>query len=661
MWPFDNFPTAAVAKAYGVNIDQIWLDHVRLSSVRLTSGCSAALVSDRALVKTNHHCVADCAQALSTSGRDLLRDGFLTNSAAEERKCPGQQAEILVDVFDVTNELQPPPGSAPTRQRARDDAWAKAERDRCPNVVLYRCQVIAFFRGGQYMLYRYRIYNDVRLVFAPEFATAFFGGDPDNFNFPRYDLDVGFLRLYEDGEPAITPEHFAWNPAVPVPGQPVFVAGNPGATERSLTVAQLETQRDFALPLAQMQRAELRDRIRRYAQENAEQKRLAEAPLFNVENTYKVYAGRQSTLGDPRFMTLRRRQEYDLRRKVTANADLREQIGDPWTRVERAQKAYWELYLFYRQLEQGAGSLSELFTDARTLVRAAAERNKPAGQRLPEFSDARLPLIRQVLLDDRPIDPKLEELYLTFWLSMTREALTPDDPDVKIMLGKETPEALAARLARASRLADPKVREALWEGGQDAILASDDPMIRFVLLTDPQSRAIREQWEKSVSAPSDAGAERVAAARFAVYGRQVYPDASFSLRLSYGAVAGWTEGGGAIGPFTDFAGLYARATGIAPYALAPRWLAARDRLRGDTVLNLTTTNDIIGGNSGSPLIDAAGRVIGVVFDGNIHSLGGDYGYDATLNRTISVSAAAISEALDKVYGRTQLLSELAGK
>ena len=661
MWTFDNFPSAAVAKTYGVTIDQAWLDHVRLSAVRLTSGCSAAAVSGGGLVMTNHHCVVDCVQALSTPKNDLVRDGVLTAGPAEERACPGLQAEILVGITDVTKQLQPPPRAATGLQKLRDDAWARVEREACPDRLRYRCQIIAFYRGGQYMLYRYRIYGDVRLVFAPEFATAFFGGDPDNFNVPRYDLDVAFLRLYEDGKPAATPDHLMWNAAPPAPDEPVFVAGNPGGTERLLTVSQLETQRDLALPVAQMQRSELRGRMLQYMQEGPEQKRLAEAPLFNVENSFKVYAGRQSTLSDPAFMDTKRRQETDLKRRAMNNSDLRDRIGDPWARIDGAQKAYADLYLPYRQLEAGAGSLSELFTDARTLVRAAAECAKVPGERLPEYSDARLPLIGKTLLDERPIDPGLEVLYLDFWLSKTREALTADDPDVIAMLGKESPEALAARLVRGSRLADPAVRRALWQGGQAAVLASEDPMIRFVLATDARARKVREAWELQVSTPSDTGAERVAEARFAVFGHTAYPDASFSLRLSYGAVAGWTERGHAISPFTRLAGLYDRATGADPYALAPRWLAAKDRLNLDTVLDLTTTNDIIGGNSGSPLIDAKGEVIGVVFDGNIHSLGGDYGYDGAHNRTITVSAAAISEALDKVYGRQALLAELAGK
>ena len=661
MWTFDNFPSAVVSKTYGVAIDQAWLDHVRLSAVRLTSGCSAAVVSGAALVMTNHHCVVDCVQSLSTPAHDLLREGFLTDGLTEERKCPGLQAEVLVGITDVTQALKPSAAAVDDPRRARDDAWARIEREGCPDTLRYRCQITAFYRGGQYVLHRYRIYDDVRLVFAPEFATAFFGGDPDNFNFPRYDLDVSFLRLYEDGSPVATPEHLAWNPAAPTPGEPVFVAGNPGGTERLLTVAQLETQRDFALPVAQLQRSELRGRMLEYMQEGPEQKRLAAAPLFGVENSFKVYSGRQFTLSDPAFMDIKRRQETDLRRRVRNNARLSAEIGDPWARIEGAQKAYAELYLPYRQLEIGAGSLSELFTYARTLVRAAAERTKGPGERLPEYSDARLPLIGRALLDEQPIDPKLEQLYLGFWLSKTREALTADDPDVTAMLGKESPEALATRLVEGSKLADPKVRRALWDGGQAAVRASDDPMIRFVLANDARARKVRQAWETRVSAPSDGGAERVAAARFAVYGRQVYPDASFSLRLSYGTVAGWTERGHPIGPFTRISGLYQRATGADPYALAPRWLAAKDRLDGDTVLDLTTTNDIIGGNSGSPLINAKGEVIGAVFDGNIHSLGGDYGYDGALNRTIAVSAAAISEALDKVYGRANLLAELAGK
>jgi hypothetical protein len=661
MWTFDNFPSAAVAKTYGVTIDKPWLDHVRLSAVRLSSGCSAAAVSGGGLVMTNHHCVVDCVQSLSTPTRDLVKDGFLSDGEAQERKCPGLQAEILVEVKDVTQRVKPNAATQGRLERAHDTAQAQVEREGCPDAVRYRCQVIAFYRGGQYELYRYRLYDDVRLVFAPEFATAFFGGDPDNFNFPRYALDVSFLRLYEDGRPAATPDHLTWNPAAPKAGEPVFVAGNPGATERRLTVAQLETQRDVALPVAQLQRSELRGRMLQYMAKGPEQKRLAGAALFGVENSFKVYAGRQFALADPAVMETKRREEGELKRRVMANSELRAEIGDPWSRIEGAQKAYANLYLPYRQLEAGAGSLSELFVYARILVRAAAERTLAPADRLPEYSDARLPLLGRDLLGERPVDPELETLYLTFWLSKTREYLTADDPDAQALLGKESPEALAARLVNGSGLADPAVRRALWDGGQAAVMASIDPMIRFVLANDERARRARRLWERQVAAPQDSAAQRVAAARFAVYGRQVYPDATFSLRLSYGKVAGWTEGGRPVPPYTRISGLYERATGDDPYRLPARWLAAKDRLDGSTVLDLTTTNDIIGGNSGSPLINGRGEVVGAVFDGNIHSLGGDYGYDGGLNRTIAVSTAAISEALDKVYGRAELLAELTAK
>jgi hypothetical protein len=661
MWTFDNFPSAAVAKSYGVVIDKPWLDHVRLSAVRLTSGCSAATVSASGLVMSNHHCVVDCVQALSTATQDFVKDGFLTDGSDQERRCPGLQAEILMEIRDVTQRITAKTAAKDSPERGRESAQAEIEAEGCPDTVRYRCQVIAFYRGGQYALYRYRIYDDVRLVFAPEFAAAFFGGDPDNFNFPRFDLDVSFLRLYEEGRPASTPDHLVWNPKAPKASEPVFVAGNPGGTERLLTVAQLEVQRDFALPIAQLQRSELRGRMLQYMAEGGEQKRMTEAPLFGVENSFKVYAGRQFTLSDSAFMDMKRRQESDLRRRVLADDRLSAQIGDPWSKIEDAQKAYVDLYLPYRQLESGAGSLSELFVYARTLVRAAAERSRAPDARLAEYSDARLPLIERDLLAARPVDPELEKLYLSFWLSKTREYLTADDPDAKALLGSESPEALAARLVYGSKLGEPEVRREIWKGGQTAILASTDPMIRFVLASDARARLARLAWERQVAAPQNSAAQLIAAARFAVYGRSTYPDATVSLRLSYGKVAGWTERGRAINPFTQISGLFDRATDDDPYRLPRRWLAAESRLDGSTVLNLTTTNDIIGGNSGSPLINAKSQVIGAVFDGNLHSVGGDYGYDPTLNRTIVVSTAAISEALDTVYDRKQLLAELAGK
>jgi hypothetical protein len=654
MWTFDNFPAQAVHQAYGVTIDQPWLDHVRLSTLRLTSGCSASLVSAQGLAMTNTHCVAACVQALSTPDMDLTRLGVQALGQAQERKCPGLQAEVLISAEDITGQIS----AASAGAAMRDGAVARIESQGCGSDPTLRCQVVPLYHGGQYMLYRFRKYADVRLVFAPEFSIAFFGGDPDNFNFPRYDLDVAFIRLYQDDKPAPTPDHLIFNPTAPRAGQPVFVAGNPGGTERELTFSQLEIQRDLALPIAQLQRSEERGRLVQFASESPEHKRIATDPLFTLENTYKAYFGRQFELNDPAFMDIKRRQEAELRAKVEADPKLKAKIGDPWSDMAAAQGAYADQFLRYRQLEAAAGNLSQLYAYARTLVRAAAERPKPLNLRLREYADARLPLVEKNLLDDTPVDPDLEELYLGFWLSKTREYLTADDPDVKALLGAESPEALAHRLVSGTRLGDPGVRKALWDGGQTAIEASTDPLIRFVAANDAVGRKLRALWEDAVSGPSDEAAGRIAQARFAVYGRGAYPDATFTPRLTYGQVAGWTYRAVKVEPFTRISGLYARATGADPFALPQNWLKARTALNGDTVFDLSTTNDITGGNSGSPLIDAKGEVIGAVFDGNIHSLGGDYAYDGAVNRAVAVSATAIAAALDKVYDDQALLAEL---
>jgi hypothetical protein len=662
MWTFDNFPAAKVQAAYGARIDRAWLDRVQAAAVRIP-GCSASLVSKNGLVLTNNHCVVGCTTALSSAGHDYVHDGFLTDAMTEEGKCPGMTAEVLVSITDVTAQIKAA-GEGKVGQayvQAKEAAEAVAEKTVCGEVPARRCQTISFYRGGQYKVYMYHRYSDVRLVFAPEFDIAFFGGDPDNFNFPRFDLDSAFLRVYEGGKPAVTPQFLKWNPAAPAEGEVTFVAGNPGSTDRLLTVSQLETLRDLAIPVSQMQRSELRGRLIQFGQQGPEQKRIATEPLFSLENGFKVYYGRQMVLNDKAFMDAKRAQEAELRARVAADPKLSAEIGDPWADMAVAQKAYAENYIAFRQLELEAGRNSRLYGWARTLVRAAQERTKPDAERMSDYVDARLPLEAKRLLDPRPVDPQIEQIQMEHWLLKTREYLTVDAPAVKTILGKDSPDALAARLVSGSKLADPAVRQALWDGGLAAVMASDDPMIQFVLKTDPDARAIRTIWEASVQGPTDRAAGKIAEARFAVYGDSVYPDATFSLRLSYGKVAGWSYRGQDIGSFTRFGGLWDRATGAAPFALPQRWLDAKDRLNPDTVFDFVSTNDIIGGNSGSPVIDAKGQVIGAAFDGNIHSLGGAYGYDGSINRTVVVSTAAITEALDKVYGRKALLKELLGK
>jgi hypothetical protein len=663
MWPFDEAPVARVRDALGVSLDSRWLDHLRGASVRLTSGCSASIVSPAGLVLTNQHCIVACAQQLSSGARDYVSDGFVTGGPADERTCPGVQAEVLVSITDVTA-----PVFAASQGKfgedfgaAREVAIAAAEKDACAGDLRFRCQVIAFYQGGQFKVYKFRRYADVRLVFSPEFDAAFFGGDPDNFNFPRYDLDAAFLRLYDTGKPAPTPDYLAWSTDPPAADEPVFVSGSPGSTERQLTIAQLETLRDVTLPMLQVQHAELRGRLIQLGEESPEMRRIIADALFSDENTFKIFQGREAALHDPDFMAGRGKDEADLKAKLAASPDLAKQIGDPWSEIAAAQKAYARQFVVWRQLEIGAGGGSQLYRYARDLVRAAAERARPSGQRLPEYADSRLMLLQKVVLDPAPVEPKLERLYLEFWLSKTRELLGADAPAVAMLLGKESPEGLAGRLAAASRLGDPQMRARLWDGGMGAVTASDDPMIQFVLATDPLARAARLVWEEQVVAPVELASERIARARYALGGSSLYPDATFSLRLSYGKVAGWTYQGQQTQPFTTFSGLYARATGAQPYRLPARWAAQAGRLDEAAVLDFSTTNDITGGSSGSPVVNAKGQIVGAAFDGNIHSIAGDFSYDGALNRTIAVSTQAITEALDKVYGDTALVKELTGR
>jgi len=663
MWTFDNFPSAAVKAKYGANVDQEWLNHVRGASVRLNSGCSASVVSSNGLVLTNHHCVRGCAQQLSSETTDYLKDGFRPAKREGEKLCAGMQAEILQNVVDVTARITTATAGKSGRDfvKARDAAIAMIEKESCAgHEDKLRCQVITLYQGGQFKLYTYRKYSDVRLAFAPELRVAMFGGDPDNFNYPRYDLDFGLLRLYENGKPAATPHHLRWSTANPKAGEAVFVAGNPGSTARLETVAQLETLRDFVLPDTLFMLSELRGRLIRFSEENPENARIATTLLLGVENSYKGERGRFEALVDATQMKAKRAAEADLKAKVKADPKLAEATGDPWSELAEIQTERAALEKPYLWLEVRAGYRSELFSYARSIVRAAEMRGQPDSERLREFTEARLPLEQKHVLDARPVYPELERLTLEFWLSKLREGLTADAPGTKLFLGKESPESLAAKLIQ-SKLGDVAVRKALWEGGKAAVEASDDPMIRYVLATDAASRAIRKEYEEKVTGPTDRASERLAKARFAVYGLGVYPDATFSLRLSYGAVEGWNEKGTAVAPFTTFPGLFDRATGKPPFDLPDRWIAAQSKLSSKTVFDFSTTNDIIGGNSGSPVIDAKGDVIGAAFDGNIESLGGDYWYDGSVNRTVVVSTASIAEALKKIYRQDRLVKELIAK
>ena len=644
-------------------MDQAWLDHVRGASVRLSSGCSASIVTGDGLVLTNHHCVRDCAQQLSSATTDYVKDGFQAAKREDEKLCPGMQAEVLSGISDVTDRVTKAAAGKTGQDfiKARDAEIAAVEKEGCAGKEdKFHCQVITLYQGGQYKLYTYRKYSDVRLVFAPEGMTAFFGGDPDNFNFPRYDLDCSFVRLYEDGKAVKTPDHLGWSMAAPRDGEPVFVAGNPGSTQRLLTADQLESLRDLALPETLIQFSELRGRLIRFTEESAEHARIANDLLFGIENSFKAYHGEEKALVDPALIAAKRAGDNDLKAQVAKNSTLAADIGDPWTDIAKAQADYRALYLSYGMMETRAGIGSDLFRFARALVRAAEEKAKPNSERLPEYTDSRLALLSKTHSRSPARLSGTGTDDAGIWLSKLRENLTADAPGTKTFLGRDSPETLSARLSQ-SKLGDPAMRKALWDGGVAAVRASDDPMIKFVLATDAASRAVRKQYEERVSGPTDRAAQKIARARFAIYGTHVYPDATFSLRLSYGKIEGWTDNGVTVPPFTYYKGLWERATGQFPFDLAPRWQAAQGKVDPQTVLDFVSDNDIIGGNSGSPVINAKGDIIGAAFDGNIESLGGAFGFDDRVNRTVSVSTAAITEALRNVYGDRPLVTELEGR
>jgi hypothetical protein len=661
MWTFDHFPYATVKERLGVTIDPQWLGRVRGAAVRLSSGCSASVVSAEGLVLSNHHCVRECAQELSSARVDYIKNGFLSATRAEEKLCPGMQAEILTSISDVTAAVQAATAGKAGQDfvKSRDGAIAAIEKRACEGrETRFRCQVISLYEGGQYALYTYRRYSDVRLVMAPEMQTAFFGGDPDNFNFPRYDLDFSFVRLYEDGKPVATPDHLRWSFAPPKAGEATFVVGNPGGTDRLLTAAQLETMRDLSQPWLLIQLSELRGRLIRFSEESPEHARIADFLTFGIENSFKAIYGRQKALVTSSLIATKHRADQELRARVAEDPKLSQRIGDPWSEIATAQTAIRALAMPYGLEERNAAIGSQLFGYARDIVRAADEKQKPNSDRLPEYTDSRLPLIEKTVLDAQPVYPELEQVVLEFWLSKLREYLTADAAATRTFLGKDSPETLSAALAR-SRLSDAAYRKRLWNGGLAAIEESDDPLIRFVLQTDPSSRAVRKQYEQRVTGPIGRAEERIAKARFAVYGTSIYPDATFSLRISFGKVDGWTENGVEVPPFTYLGGLWNRATGQFPFNLAARWEHAQGKVDPRTVFDFTTTNDIIGGNSGSPVIDAQGRVVGAIFDSNIDALGGDFGYDGTVNRSVAVSTAAISEALRRIYDQPGLLRELS--
>ena len=657
MWPFDNLPLEHLKDTYGFAPTKPWLDHVMRASARLTVGCSGSFVSASGLLLTNHHCVEDCLQQLSSGQHDLLREGFLARTRAQERRCPDFSAERLEEITDVTARLaQATRGTHGADFARRRTAEISRIESECAGSQA-ECQVVDLYGGAMQHLYRYHRFDDVRVVFAPEIDIAQFGGDPDNYEFPRYDLDMAIMRVYEASRPATVADSLRLRDRPAVESEFTLTSGSPGRTQRQLTVAQLETLRDIENPWRLLFLAEQRGLVTRYAQESTEHARIAKGPLDDIENSFKGLWGEQAALAGPQTLEAKRAEERRLREAAATREEFAP-AGAAWDEIAAAERVRRDLSMRLRFTEGAQGAWSRYFEIARNLVREAAERPRPDDERLPEFSNAQIGATEQATMSSAPLDPGFERMKLAWSLAKLREWLGADDPLVRRVLGRESPDVLAARWVAQTRLADVAQREALWRGGQHAVGASADPFIRLASLLEPESRALRLRLEAEVDAPERRAAQRIAQVRFSLSGTAVYPDATSTPRMSFGVVEGWNDRGHDVPFTTTLAGLYDRATDFDPFRLPRRWVDARPRMDPAAPMNFVTTNDIVGGNSGSPVLDRQGDIVGLAFDGNLDSLGGAFFWDEAHNRMVAVQAAFILEALGRVYHADELLAEL---
>ena len=669
MWLFNAPPLKQLKEKYNFEPDAKWLDHVQKSSVRFNSGGSGSFVSKTGLVMTNHHVGADDLQKLSTAEKNYLRDGFHAKTAAEEIACKGLELNVLQSIKVVTDEVTAAvkpdmtPADAFKARQAKIGEIEKAAADPTKGV---RADVVTLFAGGQYHLYVSKKYTDIRLVFAPEKGIAFFGGDADNFEYPRFDLDVCFFRVYEDGK-AIAPEHYLkWSEAGSKDGELIFVSGHPGRTTRQNTIAELEYQRDTGYPYLLQRLNRLEVLINSWVQRSESNRQKGEEELFGIQNSRKARIGGLAGLLDPTLMA----------RKVADEARLKQFLQDTpatsetattakaFDTIAAAEKLRATLVKDAGFFANGGAFNTAYFGMARTLVRAGDEKPKAAGERLPEFGDAKSQSLEFALFSDAPHYDDFETLKLADSLTMLAGHYGAADPLVLKILAGKSPRDRAFELVSGTKVKDPAVRKKLYEGGKAAVDAANDPMIELAKLVDAKSREIRKEFETKIDEPKRAAYSALAKARYAMDGDKTYPDATFTLRLSYGTVKGYQENGQAVPAFTDFAGLYERSKGQGnkdPFELPKRWEEKKAKLDLKTPFNFVSTADIIGGNSGSPVVNAKGEVVGLIFDGNIQSLVLDFIYDATEARALSVDSRGIIEALRKVYEVNDLADELQGK
>ncbi len=666
MWVFNNLPLARLKERYGFVPPPGWADHLRSSAVRFNNGGSGSFVSPDGLILTNHHVGADTLSKLSTAAKNYHHDGFFAKSPAEEVKAPDLELNVLVGIQDVTEQVNldvKPEMDDGKAAEVRRQAMARIEKEATDRNGL-RNDVVTLYQGGQYHLYSYKKYTDVRLVFAPEFDIAFFGGDPDNFEYPRYDLDICFFRAYEDGKPAKVEHYLEWSPAGTKEGDLVFVAGHPGRTDRLNTVASLEHLRDARMPFLLDVLKKREGHLLGYAKAGAEAERQSREDLFSIQNSRKARVGGLEGLRDDEFMKRKAAAEAELRAGLRQAGKEGEKRLAAWDRIAEAQKTAERIMKPWSFLERGWAFDSTLFSIARTLVRLAEENGKPNEQRLREYRESGLKSLELELYSPAPIYPDFEESKLAHSLAEWKAAM-PSDPLVERVLHGRTPAEAARELVHGSRLADVEVRRKIAAGGMKAITESDDSMIKLALAVDPEARALRKVQEDQIEGVESANYAIIAKALFEAKGDAVYPDATFTLRLAFGVVKGYEADGKRIPPYTTIGGTFEHAAAHGnkpPYELPASWIKAKEagRLNLETPFNFVSTADIIGGNSGSPVVDRQNRLVGLIFDGNIQSLVLDFGYDERQARAVAVDSRGILEALRSVYQADRLVAELSG-
>ena len=661
MWTFDAPPLDYWRRTYGFAPDQKWLDHVRLASVRLPN-CSASFVSSRGLVMTNHHCGRDCTASSSPPDSNYIQTGFAARTLADEKKCAGLYVDQLQSIQNVTDRVRAAiTGKTPAEQAAQRTAVITQIQTECNQQTQLNCQVVSLYQGGIYSVYRYRRFNDIRLVMAPEADIAFFGGDPDNFTYPRYDLDLTLLRVYENGQPYTPTDYLKWSPAGAIENELVFVVGNPGSTGRLNTIAQMEYLRDVGYPatLAAYKRA-----LAIYAElarTDTSAARRYQNDVFGVANSQKAVTGYRAGLLDTLSMAKKRAFEQELRARIAADPKLQAQYGGTFDAIANAQR---ELASFNPQLRYyGFGGGSQLMQVAAGIVRVAEFANAPDSARLPQYRGPGLDNIRRQILSPVPLDTAYERLAIAAQLRAAQGELPANDPFLRVALAGKTPEARAAELVRGTRLTDPAFRQQLVQGGAAAVQASTDPLIVFARQVDPLNRAQLAR-ANALNAIIATNSEKIGQALFAAYGTALPPDATFTLRISDGVVKSFPSNG-TIAPYkTTFYGLYERSAAFDdkdPFKLPQRWVDRKANLDLATPYNFVSTNDIIGGNSGSPVINRNAEVVGLVFDSNIEGVSNRFIFSDAIGRTVSVHSRAIPEALRKMYDGSRIADELQGR